>query len=56
LVAKNAGGKASRAKLDAARDLRLPVLMIDRPSLTSAPTVSSLREVKQWLGELHAKF
>lgn len=56
LIAKNAGGKASRTKLDAARALRLPVLMIDRPSLTSAPTVSSLREVKQWLGELHVKF
>lgn len=31
LVVKNAGGAASRAKLDAARQLRLPVLLLKRP-------------------------
>ena len=33
LVSKNAGGNATIAKLDAARELRIPVLMLDRPSL-----------------------
>lgn len=33
LITKNAGGEGARAKLDAARDLSLPVVMIDRPPL-----------------------
>ncbi|WP_423824026.1 cobalt-precorrin-6A reductase [Salinisphaera sp. SPP-AMP-43] len=33
LVAKNSGAPATRAKLDAARTLAIPVLMISRPSL-----------------------
>ena len=33
LVSKNAGGNATIAKLDAARGLRIPVLMLERPSL-----------------------
>lgn len=33
IVAKNAGGKGSVSKLQAARALHLPVLMIDRPQL-----------------------
>lgn len=31
IVAKNAGGMGARAKLDAARMARIPVIMIDRP-------------------------
>ncbi|WP_136635204.1 cobalt-precorrin-6A reductase [Pseudooceanicola onchidii] len=31
IITKNAGGAASRAKLDAARELHLPVVMIARP-------------------------
>lgn len=34
LVSKNSGGSATRAKLDAARTLAIPVLMIARPTLT----------------------
>lgn len=33
LVVKNAGGQGGRAKLDAARALGLPVLMIERPEM-----------------------
>jgi precorrin-6A/cobalt-precorrin-6A reductase len=33
LVSKNSGGEATRAKLDAARELGVPVLMLERPSL-----------------------
>lgn len=36
LVVKNAGGDASRTKLDAARDLGLPVLMLTRPATPDA--------------------
>lgn len=39
LVAKNAGGDAGRTKLDAARQLSLPVVMIARPRLCPAETV-----------------
>jgi precorrin-6A/cobalt-precorrin-6A reductase len=36
VVAKNAGGTGARAKLDAARALGLPVVMIDRPHVPPA--------------------
>lgn len=42
LVVKNAGGARSRSKLDAARQLGLPVVMQRRPSL---PFVSSVADV-----------
>lgn len=50
LVVKNAGGSQSRTKLDAARNLGLPVLMIRRPARPrNAPHVSSAGEALQWL-------
>ena len=36
LVSKNSGGKATEAKLHAARDLAIPVFMIERPLLPEA--------------------
>lgn len=39
VVTKNSGAAATRAKLDAARELGLPVVMIDRPTLP-APDVA----------------
>jgi precorrin-6A/cobalt-precorrin-6A reductase len=33
LVSKNSGGRATEAKLDIARELGLPVLMLRRPAL-----------------------
>lgn len=50
VVAKNAGGAGARAKLDAARALGLPVVMIDRPA---APARQVLAEVDQVMGWLH---
>lgn len=49
IVAKNAGGSGARAKLDAARELGLPVVMIDRPFIPPRPQVSSVAAVLDWL-------
>ncbi|WP_312488321.1 cobalt-precorrin-6A reductase [Sphingomonas sp.] len=49
IVAKNAGGSGARAKLDAARELGLPVVVIDRPYIPPRPQVSSVAAVLDWL-------
>jgi precorrin-6A/cobalt-precorrin-6A reductase len=49
LVARNSGGTGARAKIDAARELRLPVIMIERPALPERPRVESIEEVLAWL-------
>ena len=49
VLAKNAGGSAARAKLDAARALRLPVIMAARPALPGA-ALDSVDAVMGWLG------
>ncbi len=49
IVAKNAGGSGARAKLDAARELGLPVVMIDRPLIPARPQVHSVAGVLDWL-------
>jgi len=50
IVARNSGGDGARAKIDAARTLGLPVIMISRPRLPERPHVESVSEVMQWLG------
>ena len=50
IVAKNAGGTGAEAKLVAARQLGLPVVMIDRPALPARRVVGSVGEVMGWLG------
>ena len=50
VVAKNSGGSGARAKLDAARTLRLPVLLADRPALPETAIANDTRAVMQWLG------
>ncbi|WP_170788926.1 cobalt-precorrin-6A reductase [Ruegeria lacuscaerulensis] len=49
VVSKNAGGLGARAKLDAARALGLPVVMIDRPALPQRVELSSVAQVLDWL-------
>ncbi len=49
LVAKNSGGSGARAKLDAARILALPVILIDRPLVPPRPSVETVAEVMHWL-------
>jgi precorrin-6A/cobalt-precorrin-6A reductase len=50
LVTKDSGGALTAAKLVAARDLGLPVLMVDRPvPLDRVPTVATVDEAVEWL-------
>jgi precorrin-6A/cobalt-precorrin-6A reductase len=50
LVARNSGGAGARAKIDAARELGLPVIMIARPELPQRPRTDNVEEVLAWLG------
>ena len=50
IVARNSGGDGARAKIDAARMLGLPVIMISRPELPERRRVESVAEIMQWLG------
>jgi precorrin-6A/cobalt-precorrin-6A reductase len=50
VVAKNAGGDAASAKIEAARDLALTVVMVRRPFIPARETVETVAEVLHWLG------
>lgn len=50
VVAKNAGGMGARAKLDAARALGLPVILIDRPVMPPRVIARTPEDVMKWLG------
>lgn len=52
LVTKNSGGTATAAKLDAARALDLPVVVVDRPPLPEGPTVTTPETAVAWLGQV----
>jgi len=49
LVARNSGGTGARPKIDAARELGLPVIMIARPAKPERKQVESIKEVLAWL-------
>jgi precorrin-6A/cobalt-precorrin-6A reductase len=49
LVVKNAGGDASRSKLDAARALNIPVVMINRPPRLDAEIVATVEGAMDWV-------
>lgn len=51
LVVKNAGGQASRAKLIAARDLGLPVLMLARPPVGDWRRVDHVDAALAWVAQ-----
>lgn len=42
LVTKNAGGEATRAKLVAAREKNVPVIMVERPEKAKTPSFSTI--------------
>jgi precorrin-6A/cobalt-precorrin-6A reductase len=53
LVTKNSGGDMTRAKLDAAAALGVPVVMVDRPSLPDGvTTVSTVDDAVAWVSSL----
>jgi precorrin-6A/cobalt-precorrin-6A reductase len=49
IVTKNSGGAGAAAKLDAARALSLPVIMVERPDLPEAPCVETVADALSWL-------
>jgi precorrin-6A/cobalt-precorrin-6A reductase len=49
LVTKNSGGQLTAAKLDAARELGLPVVMIRRPPLPDGPRCETAAQAESWL-------
>ncbi|SFH44239.1 precorrin-6A reductase [Palleronia marisminoris] len=49
IVSKNAGGNGARAKIDAARVMGLPVVMIDRPALPPRIEVHEVAAALEWL-------
>lgn len=49
LVVKNAGGEASRSKLDAARQLGIPVAMIRRPPQPGGTKLETVAEALDWV-------
>jgi len=51
LVVKNSGGSASHSKLDAARELGLPVILLRRQSLPDAPLVETAQACIAWLSK-----
>ena len=52
LVTKNSGGSASRSKLDAARALGLPVILIDRPARPNCLRLNSVEAALAWVATL----
>jgi precorrin-6A/cobalt-precorrin-6A reductase len=54
LVARDSGGELTAAKLVAARELGLPVVMMARPPAPDAPVVASVAEAVAWLATVRA--
>jgi len=54
LVTKNAGSDATAAKLIAARNLGLPVVMVARPPLPEVESVETVIAAMEWLSRAHA--
>jgi precorrin-6A/cobalt-precorrin-6A reductase len=52
VVSKNSGGTAIYSKIDAARALRIPIVMIDRPRKHNIPTVAHVDDVLRELERL----
>ena len=52
VITKNAGGDATAAKLAAAREAAIPVIMIRRPALPAASTVADVAGALDWLARI----
>lgn len=49
IVSKNAGGADTYAKIEAARELRIPVIMVDRPRLPGRRQCETPQQAMEWL-------
>ena len=49
IIVKNAGGTGGYAKLAAASKLRVPVILIDRPSLPNCETCQTITDALHWI-------
>ncbi len=49
LVTKNSGGRATYAKIEAARTLQIDVVIVRRPAATAAETLHDLDAVMEWI-------
>ena len=52
LVSRDSGGPQTAAKLTAARRLEIPVVMVDRPPASAAPTVTTAEAAVEWLAQV----
>jgi precorrin-6A/cobalt-precorrin-6A reductase len=52
IVSKNSGGPATYAKIQAARSLGLPVVMVERPARPITDQAGTLDAVETWLDRL----
>ena len=48
-MTRASGGGATEAKIAAARDLSLPVVMIRRPAVPEGPVAATAEDVLDWL-------
>jgi precorrin-6A/cobalt-precorrin-6A reductase len=48
IVTKDSGGRLTEAKLDAARERALPVIVVDRPPRPEVETVATVAEALSW--------
>jgi precorrin-6A/cobalt-precorrin-6A reductase len=53
LVSKNSGTDATYAKIDAARERNLPVVMVQRPPTVAAATVATVEAALAWIARFH---
>jgi precorrin-6A/cobalt-precorrin-6A reductase len=49
VLAKNSGGEATVSKIAAARQLGLPVFMVERPFIPERPTATTVEQAFRWL-------
>ena len=55
IVSKNSGGAATYAKIEAARKLAIPVVMLARPSLPDVARTHDLERVLDWIAAHRAR-
>ncbi|MBC6436415.1 cobalt-precorrin-6A reductase, partial [Nostoc sp. HG1] len=49
IVSKNSGGDATYAKIVAAHELKIPVVMVQRPVVPSGEVVTQVEEALTWI-------